>query len=468
MKLTGLFPLFCLLLCSTGLRAQGYCSGDAVIFTEPAHPVDYADVIYKTAPQIDEWNFEVPENIRLRVYYPTDLPAGETRPLIVLVHGGFFIWGSYLDFDAFAKALAQKGFVAATVGYRLCKRGDCVLAATFNLPCQINWGFSFLPSAYVAAVDVTDGVRWLQQNADDYHIDPEKVVMAGHSAGAFTALNVTFLDQAEIQEIMPAAGVSGKYLGEPLDPVSGIRACIPMAGATLNTDWIDADEVIGENIAVAAIHGTSDGIVGYGEKAAIPCCQTFSAQVAGGCEVVRRVAELGGNHYLLSGEGFGHDIGESPWFDTLANQIPAFVVKTVICGENIAQHSIVKRATALQVCPGNNPNIAPAPLCDVVAAGPPIPTPVTEAPPGQAFPLRVYPTRTHGPIQLEALSADATGEWQVDVLGADGHFVRSERVSLTNTATLDLGALPQGIYFLQLRSLRDGRQQTLRVVRAGD
>lgn len=468
MKLTHALLLFCFLFFAPDLRAQGYCSGDAVIFTEPAHPVDYADVIYKTAPQIDEWNFEVPENIRLRVYYPTDLPAGETRPLIVLVHGGFFIWGSYLDFDAFAKMLAQKGFIAATVGYRLCKRGDCVLAATFNLPCQISWGNSFLPSAYVAAVDVSDGVRWLQQNAADYHIDPEKVVMAGHSAGAFTALNVTFLDQAEIQSVVPSAGVSGKYLGEPLDPVSGIRACIPMAGATLNTDWIEDSEVNGENIAVAAIHGTSDGIVGYGKMAAIPCCQTFSAQVAGGCEVVRRVAELGGNHYLLTGEGFGHDIGESPWFDSLAIQIPAFVVKTVICGENIAQHSVVKRATALQVCPANNPNITPTPLCDVVAAGPPIPTPVSEAPAGQAFPLRIYPTLTSGPVQLESLSPDAAGEWQLDILSADGHFVRSENIVLAGAATLEFGDLPPGVYFLQLRSLRDGRQQTLRVVRTGE
>ena len=468
MRLTGIFTFFCLVFAGQQLLAQGYCVGDTVVFTDPAHAVDFEDVVYKTAPQMDEWNFEVPENIRLRVYFPTDLPAGEKRPLVVLVHGGFFIWGSYLDFDAFAKSLAEKGFIAATVGYRLCKRGDCVIAASFNLPCQISWGNSFMPSAYVAAVDVNDGIRWLQQRAGDYHIDPEKVTVAGHSAGAYTALNVAFLDQSEIQALMPNAGVYGKYLGEPLDPVDGIRACIPMSGAFMNPEWIGTEEVIGDNIAVGVIHGTSDGVVGYDEAVAIPCCQTFGAVVHGGCEVVKRVKDLGGNYFLLTGDGFGHDIGESPFYDALSVQLPAFVVKTVVCGQSIGKHSVVERVSPLAMCPGNNPNLPAAPLCDVESVTPPIATPVREAPGVQvskSLSLLVYPTHTTGQVQVHTLSPEADGAWQVTVLSMDGRKVQQLRLDLNGSAAFELGHVPTGMYNLFFRSLKDGRSGVVRVLK---
>lgn len=454
-------------LCSFApLYAQGFCSGDTVFFTEPAHPVDFDDVVYKTAPQIDEWAFEVPENISMRIYYPTDLPPGEKRPLITLVHGGYFIWGSHLDFDVFAKTLAQKGFITATIGYRLCHLGDCEFARLTNNPCNVNWNNSFLASAYVAAVDVNDGIRWLQQHAGDYHIDAEKVVVAGHSAGAFTALNVAFLDQNEIQQVISPAGLSGKYLGEPLDPVTGIRACISMSGASLNLDWIGQEEITDKNIAVGIIHGTSDGVVDYDAGLAIPCCQTYGATVYGGCEVAKRVSELGGNWYLLSGQGFGHDIGEQPWFDTLSVQLPAFVVKTVVCGENIAKHSAVERNTPLPMCPDNAPNLPVALPCDVDAITPGITTPVIEPPGAQveAAPgLLVYPNPVHDVLQVRSIAPEADGMWRVTIYHMDGRWVRRMELEPGGPATIDLGDVAPGMYCLFFQAGRSGRSGVVRV-----
>lgn len=463
------FLALCCCLCLSGqLFCQGYCSGDTVFFTEPAHPVDYDNVVYKTAPQIDEWAFEVPENIPLRVYFPTDLPPGEKRPLIALVHGGYFIWGSYLDFDAFARALAQKGFIAATVGYRLCHRTDCEVARLTTNPCNVNWNNSFLASAYVAAVDVNDGIRWLQQHAGDYHIDAEKVVVAGHSAGAFTALNVAFLDQDEIQEVISSAGVSGKYLGEPLDPVSGIRACISMSGASLKLDWIEPEEVIDENIAVGIVHGTSDGVVDYDAGLAIPCCQTYGATVYGGCEVAKRVRDLGGNWYLLTGEGFGHDIGEQPWFDALAVQMPAFVVKTVVCGQNIAKHSSVKRSAPLPSCAGNIPDLPPASPCDLAAVAPGITTPVVEAQGGRAdksLGLMICPNPVSDVLRIRTLDPEAGGMWHISVFSMDGRLVREAEMKIDASATIDMSDLAPGVYCLFLQGKKDGRSGSLRLTR---
>ncbi|GAB4494891.1 MAG: hypothetical protein OHK0019_22490 [Saprospiraceae bacterium] len=460
--------LFSLFLSLSSLLAQGYCNGDKVIFTEPAHPVDYDDVVYKTAVQIDEWDPPIMIPIRLRVYFPADLPAGEKRPLIVLVHGGYFIWGNYLDFDGFAKSLAQKGFIAATVGYRLCRRGDCEIAKLTNNPCNVSWSNSFMPSAYVAAVDVNDGIRWLQERADDYHIDPEKIAVAGHSAGAFTALNVAFLDQIEIQTVLPMAGTWPDYMAENLDPVDGIRACISMSGAVFNLDWMEQAEVIGENIAVGIVHGTNDGVVHYGQSVAVPCCQTYGAIVYGGCEIANLVEELGGNYFVLTGEGFGHDIGESPWFDSIAVQVPAFVVKTVLCEQSIEKHSVVTRATPLPMCPNNIPNLSPAPMCDVESVTPGIPVPVKEIPGTQsveAISLLVFPTISEGQVRVKTLSSEANGAWYVSVFNMEGRLVRQIELELQDSATLDLGELPPCIYSLLFQSKKDGKNGALRIVK---
>jgi dienelactone hydrolase len=449
------------------LQAQGYCSGGTVIFTEPAHPVAFDDQAYKTAVQIDEIDIPIQENVRLRVYYPADLPPGEKRPLIALVHGGYFISGNYLDFDAFARALAEKGFVAATIGYRLCKRVDCLIGAGLNLPCQISWNNSFLPSAYVAVTDVNDGLRWLLQRAGQYYIDPEKVVIAGHSAGAYTALNVAFLDQAEIQAVLPTAGVWPDYMAEPLDPIDGIRACIPMAGAFLNLDWIEQKEIAGENIAVGAIHGTSDGVVDYDAGLAIPCCQTYNTTVYGGCDIVQHVRDLGGNWYLLSGVGFGHDISEMPWYDSLSVQIPAFVIKTVICGEPVAQHSAVVRSAPLPMCPFGNPPLSVAPVCDIAPVTPGITVPATEVPGEQEMAgpgLLVYPNPATERVFFRPETPVASGAWQITVFSADGRLLRADRIVPDGPASLDVRTLAPGSYYLRCQSLEHGGYGLVRLI----
>jgi len=441
-----------LFLATNSSKAQGYCA-DGIVYLTENHLVAYEDVVYKQAAAIDEWFFEIPENIRLRVYHPTDLPAGTQRPLVVLVHGGYFIAGSYLDFDALAKRFAELGFVAATIDYRLCKRNDCLLANVFS-PCNISWGYSFMPSAYVAAVDVNDGIRWLQQHASDYFIDPEKVIVSGHSAGAFTALNVAFLDQLEIQQILPGAGVPGNdYISEPLDPVDGIRAVIPMAGAILNLDWIEESEVIGENIAVGIVHGAADGVVAYDASQAIPCCNTYQTIVYGGCPIAERVQELGGNLFMLSGDGFGHDIGDSLFLEAIMEQIPAFIIKTVVCGESIALHTSVQRDPPLDVCPDGSGQAAL--ICEVLPVTPGGMIVPVHKPERQAVFLRsVSPSPLQGNILRVTLESPDAGDYQCFIQDQMGKVLVQRQVHLSaGPQQFDLEtALPTGAFYLFLTS----------------
>jgi predicted esterase len=447
-----LFILLFFCLNTRLFQAQGYCADGLVYLTEN-HPVTYDDVVYKQAAAIDEWDFDVPENVRLRVYYPTDLPEGAARPLVVLIHGGYFIAGSYHDFNAFAEAFAKMGFVCATIDYRLCKRNDCLLANVIS-PCNISWGNSFRPSSYVATVDVNDGIRWLQQHAADYHIDPEKVIVSGHSAGAFTALNVTFLDQAEIQQLMPGAGLPGHdYLSEPLDPVQGIRAVVPMAGATMNLNWIGTEEIVEKNIAVGIVHGTADGVVDYDISAAIPCCHTYQTELYGGCAIAGRVHELGGNVFMLSGAGFGHDIGDSLLLQAIMQQIPAFIVKTVICGENVSLHTSIERDLPLNVCPDGTG--MPQPLCEVLPLGPGFLVPVTALPAEFVF-IRVSPAPLTGNKLHIELNVPFAGNYTCTVLDETGRLALQTYLQLSGgMQQTDLYlSLPAGMYFFKMEGER--------------
>ncbi|HNL07559.1 MAG TPA: alpha/beta hydrolase, partial [Chitinophagales bacterium] len=237
------------------LMAQGSCVDDnTVIVDNLEHQTAFETLIYKTTIITNVLGIPTTVNIPLQVYYPTDLAPDEKRPLVVYIHGGFFIGGSLTDFSALAQETAQAGFIAATVDYRLCVTSDCLFAGATSYPCSVEWG-NLLFRAYTAMIDVSDAIRFLQNKEDDYHIDSQNIIVGGHSAGALTALNLAYTDADEIASVCPTCP-----LAEPYVPANGIRACMPLSGAIYYTDWIDPDE---SNVSTILVHGTHDGVVPY-------------------------------------------------------------------------------------------------------------------------------------------------------------------------------------------------------------
>lgn len=87
-------------------------------------------------------------------------------PAVVCIHGGGFRAGTRQRYRTIAYRLAQAGYVAAAVSYRLSPM------AQFPAPVE----------------DVKAAVRFLRANAGRFHLDPERIGAVGGSAGGHLAL----------------------------------------------------------------------------------------------------------------------------------------------------------------------------------------------------------------------------------------------------------------------------------------
>lgn len=104
-------------------------------------------------------------------------------PAIVFIHGGGWHQGSRERYRDMIREAAERGYVAATISYRLMKFDEDKKETTTaepRFPAQIN--------------DAKAAVRWLRANADKYHVDPRRIGVTGESAGGHLSLLVGLTD----------------------------------------------------------------------------------------------------------------------------------------------------------------------------------------------------------------------------------------------------------------------------------
>ena len=140
---------------------------------------------------IDAMNISIPDNIEeiLNVEYGTGgdrklaldlyLPKNRTKatPAIIFIHGGAWKSGKRGDMKFYCVKFAEKGYVTATVTYRLMDEAP-----------------------FPAAVqDVKCAVRWLRANAAKYQVDPKRIAVSGNSAGGHLSLMIGYSDDPSLE-----------------------------------------------------------------------------------------------------------------------------------------------------------------------------------------------------------------------------------------------------------------------------
>jgi acetyl esterase/lipase len=136
---------------------------------------------------------------RLDVYAPTG--GAEAAPVAIFFYGGSWTDGRRQDYGWVGRALAAEGFLALAPDYRLYP--------------EVTYP-DFLTDGALA-------VAWAVENAARYGGDPQRIVLIGHSAGAYNAimlgLDETYLREAGVDpdRIRAVAGLAGPYDFLPLE-----------------------------------------------------------------------------------------------------------------------------------------------------------------------------------------------------------------------------------------------------------
>ncbi len=181
-----------ILLCPVFGYSQ-YCTPDNR-FTEVEYFTDTqiekdTGVVYAT--NVIDW-LGNSQDLALDFYYPdTTIDPLSSRPFILLIHGGGFKNGSKSGLSIHCEEFAKRGYVAASLQYRL------GWDTTGTLLDQ-------LPAVYRAQQDANAAMRFIIEYADNYQIDTSWMFIGGQSAGSITALGTHYIDQDEWNFVFPA------------------------------------------------------------------------------------------------------------------------------------------------------------------------------------------------------------------------------------------------------------------------
>jgi para-nitrobenzyl esterase len=180
------------------------------------------------------------EDLFLDLYEP-ERDTLISRPLIIMIHGGAFITGdkSHKGMVKLCENFAKRGYVVTSINYRLGKK--------------------ISPSVIMEAMyDARAAVRFFKKYASMYKIDTTRIAIGGGSAGAYTALNVAYIDkESELLKTAKLKDVEGSSGNAGFN--SKVNACIDLWGALINTDAMNSKE----EPPLLIIHGTNDMLVNF-------------------------------------------------------------------------------------------------------------------------------------------------------------------------------------------------------------
>ncbi|MEM7779657.1 MAG: alpha/beta hydrolase [Pseudomonadota bacterium] len=168
--------------------------------------------------------------------------ADSALPVLVFAHGGSWAKGDPDDYGFVARAFVPEGFIVVLVGYRLGEDG--------RYPAMLE--------------DTATAIAWTRDYIDQYGGDPDRIVLAGHSAGAYNVVQVALEPRwleargASPDAIAGVIGLAGPYDFAPFDSESTI-ATFGQASDAAATQPVN--HVRSNGPPMLLVHGEEDTLV---------------------------------------------------------------------------------------------------------------------------------------------------------------------------------------------------------------
>jgi acetyl esterase/lipase len=147
---------------------------------------------------------------KLNIWVPTATKKTDRLPVLVFLYGGGWYSGARDDYGFAGRAFAKRGFVVVIPDYRIVPDG--------------HWP-DFLHDSAAA-------VAWTDAHIGNYGGDPDRIALAGHSAGAYNAVMLALDPQwlraagSDTSVIRGVAALAGPYDFAPFE--KGGRADVAM------------------------------------------------------------------------------------------------------------------------------------------------------------------------------------------------------------------------------------------------
>jgi para-nitrobenzyl esterase len=132
--------------------------------------------------------------------------AKDRLPVLVYFYGGGFIAGGSSEYRYDGESMARRGIVAVTVNYRLGIFG-------FMAHPELTKESPHHASGNYGLLDQAAALKWVQQNISAFGGDPNKITIAGESAGSFS-VSAQMASPLSKNIIAGAIGESGSLLGK--------------------------------------------------------------------------------------------------------------------------------------------------------------------------------------------------------------------------------------------------------------
>lgn len=124
----------------------------------------------------------------MEVYTPENLNVSKKHPAMLFYFGGGWNKGSIKQFEEHAKYYSKKGIVCFLVDYRVKNRHQS--------------------TPFESLKDAKSSIRYVRKNAELYHIDTQKIIAVGASAGGQLAAAAALIE--EYNEVSDDISISCK------------------------------------------------------------------------------------------------------------------------------------------------------------------------------------------------------------------------------------------------------------------
>ena len=207
---------------------------------------------------------------------------GKAKPAILFMFGGGFIRGTRDDksYNSWFRALTEQGYQVISIDYRLGLKGsDKVGVAQVNVLDK---------AIHMAVEDLFSATCFILENADQFNVSPDGIVISGSSAGAITAMQAEY----EIANRTSWASV--------LPEGFNYAGVMSFSGAILSRKGKVKYETA--PCPTLMLHGTADKLVPYRQIA------LFNLGFFGGGALVKRFEKYGLDYNMYHFIDYGHEI----------------------------------------------------------------------------------------------------------------------------------------------------------------